>query len=121
MRSNMDPLSPATSTLSPAISHIAEISSGFVEELPTIGHDDHMNNSRDESQVRKVEWVLQTPNRLQNLFAAGRRQDALDDWASIKATLYRWNQPPGSEPLQLACQKIIDDHVNETESSDDDV
>jgi len=119
MRSNMDPLSPSTSTLSPAIAHIAETAASLAEELNHTEQEDSSHNSKIKSQARKVQWVLATPERLERLFASGRRQEALDEWSNVQQILHRWKSPEGTESLKQSCQAVIDNYTLETDDSDD--
>jgi vacuolar protein sorting-associated protein 51 len=115
----MDPLSPSTSTLSPAIAHVAETASSLAEELANSDQDHSTVDPSMQSQVRKVQWVLQTPQRLEQLFASGRRQEALDEWSKVQEILYRWNSPPGTDRLEISCQEVINSHTPETDDSDE--
>jgi hypothetical protein len=116
MRSNMDPLSPATSTLSPAISHIAESAAILANEL-TKSQTEEVATQK-QSQVHNVQWVLDTPHRLEKLFAAGKKQNALHEWAIVQRTLDLWKCPAGTEALKHACEKVIQEHTDNMEDSD---
>jgi vacuolar protein sorting-associated protein 51 len=115
MRSNMDPLSPATSTLSPAISHIAETAASLAGELAKTTPDGGV--TQQQSQVRNVQWVLDTPQRLEKLFAAGKQQTALQEWAAVQRTLDVWKSPAGTDTLKHTCQEIIQKHTTDIDDS----
>lgn len=121
MRSNMDPLSPATSTLSPAIAHIAETSANLAKEL-TDNHQKDTPKVSSESikQTRKAQWVLDAPRRLEAKFAVGKPEDAQKEWLRVQEILKIWNHPPGSERIIEECQSIIDKHEPADDSDDSD-
>jgi hypothetical protein len=120
MRSNMDPLSPATSTLSPAIAHIAETSASLAQELTDSKINDVPAVSSEMlKQRKKAQWILEAPRRLEAKFTAGRRDDAEKEWLRVQAILKIWNHPPGSERLIEECQSVIDkyDPSNDSDHS----
>ena len=98
MRSNMDPLTPTTSTLSPAIAHIAEVSSSVattiqgnaVEKLSTTAETNEHGNPRTKEAVETVRWVLDGPRRVENLVKLGRVDEAGREWGEVERLLDRW-------------------------------
>src|SRR5438046_439039 len=104
MRSNMDPLTPATFTLPPALSHIAETASTLATTLhertppspfspsfpprssimtPTTTNDNSNDDGEENAsaqkrraQVRTVKWVLDAPSRGREMVGEGRRGEA---------------------------------------------
>ena len=116
MRTNMNPLTPTTSTLSPAISHIAETAkslAGTMQEKPpssdtnsaTEGANEDKNQRKKEQDT--VSWVLGTPKRLQLMLDDGRRKDAETDWNEIQQLLKAWHRVAGVQELIDACQNIV--------------
>ncbi|KAF2405218.1 hypothetical protein EJ06DRAFT_535195 [Trichodelitschia bisporula] len=91
MRSSMDPLTPATSTLAPAIAHIAETAAVLATELAANvpAPRDAAAERRDE-QRKGVQWVLAAPRRLQSLISAGRRDEAKRECDLVRGILDRW-------------------------------
>ncbi|KAK6352799.1 hypothetical protein TWF696_004802 [Orbilia brochopaga] len=82
MRSNMDPLTPATTTLLPAIAHIASVSESLVASVHV--HDDA---TRHRASVRHV---LAAPDRMAALLANGQREAAEREWGDAKRCVARW-------------------------------
>lgn len=119
----MDPLTPTTSTLSPAISHIAETARSLAGSLqdrsvkPSVNHDteDPLVAKRVEQQGT-VRWVLGTPKRLQSLYEAGDVDGAKNDWEEIEDLLRRWNGVAGVTDLRNACLKILENHSTDQSS-----
>ena len=111
MRSNMDPLSPATSTLAPAISHIAESAKGLADELAGKGEDDGWVER--ERGVKSVRWVLEAEGRLRMLARDGRRDDMEREWDSVRLVLDKWKDVKGVAEVRTACERAVaqDDEV----------
>ena len=113
----MDPLGPATSTLSPAIAHIAERAaalatlpsrsntmqsprSGLTSKQPSdVQHDDAAGAAR-EKQRQTVRWVLSAPRRMRILIAEGRRDEAMTEWKEVVRLLDLWNGVDGVEKVR---------------------
>jgi len=104
----MDPLSPSTSTLAPAISHIAETAASLSTELkPENGGVPSAEQSKRESEVELVTWILKSPNRLKSLIEAGQRREAVHQWSVIQKILDRWKDVKGTDDVRSACQEVI--------------
>lgn len=109
----MDPLTPTTSTLSPAISHIAETAASLAASLQdrSIQGEEGTEHEDDEA-VRKrrqretVRWVLAAPGRLRGLVEGGRRQEAAEDWEEVRRLLERWKGVEGADEVKEQCLKI---------------
>lgn len=121
MRSNMDPLTPTTSTLSPAISHIAETAASLSTALNGRGGNaDRDSGSGDEpgvdaeskpqkqqQQHETVRWVLGAPLRLRIMLDAGKAEEAADDWGGVQRLLGKWEGIRGVEEVRDECAKIM--------------
>ena len=114
MRSNMDPLTPTTSTLAPAISHIAETARALAGTLQDRSVRSDASNSAEDPAVRSkkqqqetVRWVLSTPQRLQRLLEAGNRADAINDWKEVGILLQQWEGVEGVSELKNACLQAL--------------
>src|SRR6266487_573988 len=97
MRSNMDPMGPTTSTLAPAIAHIAETASSLsislrnpaspvVERTPAgliLDEEERKRVELHRKQVLTVRWVLDAPYRIRAMIGQGKRKEAEEDWAEI--------------------------------------
>jgi len=105
MRTNMDPLTPTTSTLSPAISHIAETAVTLSNELAN-----HVPPPKDpEIEVKRkqrqtVRWVLDAPGRLQQLIDEGKHDEANREWDVVGGLLDKWKGVPGVSDVWKACE-----------------
>lgn len=111
MRDNMDPLTPATSTLSPAVAHIAETARGLVAKagdgrsgMEVDGEEGGKARRRQRDTVR---WVLGTPSRLGGMLDEGKVEDAKMDWEEIRGILQKWRDVAGVEELRDKCEKVM--------------
>ncbi|KAL8699924.1 MAG: hypothetical protein Q9201_005734 [Fulgogasparrea decipioides] len=120
MRTNMDPLTPTTSTLSPAISHIAETAASLAESLQDqsveggdakVPEDDMV--LRKQRQRETVRWVLAAPNRLQSLLEQGRKEEATKDWEKVKGLLEKWQDVPGAIEVKEQCVKVMGEETSD--------
>ncbi|KAF4308614.1 vacuolar protein sorting-associated protein 51 [Botryosphaeria dothidea] len=119
MRTNMDPLTPATSTLSPAISHIAEtaaaLSASITEHAmpksrsssPLSADGGNKKIDEKERQRQTVRWVLDAPRRLRAKTADGKVDEAKKDWEEIKGLLEKWDGVKGVEEVRIACEEAL--------------
>ncbi|KAK3062730.1 hypothetical protein LTS18_003474 [Coniosporium uncinatum] len=114
MRTNMDPLTPATSTLSPAISHIAEtasaLSSSLAERAGPIANSESAANSAAEDKERQkqtVRWVLDAPQRIRILVSDEKPDAARAEWEEVHPLLDKWNGVQGVEELKRECEQIL--------------
>ncbi|KAL8944792.1 MAG: hypothetical protein Q9216_000214 [Gyalolechia sp. 2 TL-2023] len=114
MRTNMDPLIPTTSTLSPAISHIAETAASLAESLQ--GRSVEGEKTREEEddafakkqrQRETVKWVLGASNRLKSLLDKGRRSEAEADWKEVQGLLEKWRGVQGADEVNEQCLKVM--------------
>lgn len=104
----MDPLTPATSTLAPAISHIADTTAALSKELAAnVQPPKDERSVQKEREVQTVRWVLNAPRRLKQMIEDGRREDAVADWESVRALLERWKSIPGADEVRGACEEIM--------------
>lgn len=104
----MDPLTPTTSTLAPAISHIAETATTLSRELEQnlpAPKDPEVEKKRKQQET--VRWVLDAPRRLQQLIAEERVEDAMNDWDTVRGLLDKWKGIQGTEAVQQACLKLL--------------
>ena len=110
----MDPLTPTTSTLSPAISHIAETAKSLAGSLQGRSVSSSAGNGTGNSssikrrkQQETVRWVLATPSRLQAMIEDGEIEEAKSDWAEVENLLQQWDGVVGVTDLRNACLKIL--------------
>ncbi|KZF21822.1 hypothetical protein L228DRAFT_160639 [Xylona heveae TC161] len=122
MRSEMEPLTPSTSTLSPAIAHIAAVSEALAASLhahappPTesvgVGKEAEQNThavgGTDQEKARQtVRWVLNTPFLLQQMISEGRSDEADREWEDVRKLLDKWNGTPGVEKVRKECESVL--------------
>lgn len=113
----MDPLTPTTSTLSPAISHIVETAASLSRSLPVRAgldaqgerqdvedQDDRENRHR---QQETVHWVLAAPRRLRSLIGEGRQKEAAGDWLEVRGLLGKWAEVDGVDGIRNQCTEIM--------------
>jgi len=105
----MDPLTPATSTLAPAISHIAETAAALSRELAAqVGRTEHAADGGGMArEVRTVRWVLDAPRRFQQLLAEESRAEAEDEWKTIRALLDKWSGVDGASDVKRQCERVL--------------
>lgn len=98
MRSSMEPLTPTTSTLEPAIAHIAQLSGALSETIqrqvvPRSGQGN--GDGSEDAAVRRrkretVKWALGAPGRIEDMLREGRREEAETEWAVVAGLLEKW-------------------------------
>lgn len=117
MREKMDPTTPTTSTLTPAIGHIAETAVSLSGQLKasrgrsgTVGVDDR----KKKTQQATVQWVLAAPSRLESLVEEGNRDEAEKEWQDVERLLEKWDGVRGVDDVRKGCLAAL-----ETETDDD--
>ena len=105
----MDPLTPTTSTLSPAIAHIAETARSLAGSLQdrSVDSGKAQNLMKKRKQQETVRWVLATPQRLQDLIEEGKREEARSDWEEIELLLQQWDGAAGVSDLKEQCLNTL--------------
>lgn len=112
MRTNMDPLTPATSTLAPAIAHIAETATALSTSLSSrttakeLGEAD-TKDARKEKQRQTVRWVLNAPRRIQYLIQEDKRDAAEAEWEDVRRLLDKWKGVQGVEEVRVRCEAAL--------------
>lgn len=119
MREKMDPLTPTTSTLTPAIGHIAETASSLSGQLKasrgrsgTVGADD----GKQKDQQATVRWVLAAPSRLEAFLEEGKREEAEKEWHDVQRLLEKWSEVRGVEDVRKACEAAMAEESEEEEN-----
>jgi vacuolar protein sorting-associated protein 51 len=108
MREKMDPMTPTTSTLTPAIGHIAETASSLSNDLKisyarSAKPVDAEAQRKTREQQATVKWVLAAPERLQKMVGEGNRDEAEQEWEEISGLLQRWSGVRGVDDVRKAC------------------
>jgi vacuolar protein sorting-associated protein 51 len=111
----MDPLTPATSTLAPAISHIAETAATLSRELSEqVRRQEHAADvGRTPREVQTVRWVLDAPRRFQQLLAEDGRAEAEDEWKTVRALLDKWSGVDGASDVKRQCERVLGHDADE--------
>lgn len=111
MRQKMDPMTPATFTLTPAIRHIAETAGELAGELRKLhgcgmgeGQRKVMERRRQQDVVR---WVLGAPKRLEVLVDEGKDEEALREWKKVSGVLEKWRAVKGADEVRTACLQAL--------------
>jgi hypothetical protein len=100
MREKMDPMMPGTSTLGPAIGHIAESAAGLRRGLRREG----AGGGRREEQREVVRWVLGAPERLRGMEDEEPRRE---EWGKVRNVLERWGNVKGVEDVRQKCLEAV--------------
>ncbi|MCJ1399343.1 hypothetical protein MMC11_002545 [Xylographa trunciseda] len=118
MRVNMDPLTPTTSTLSPAIAHIADTAASLASALqervrvPRIVENGGVAEDEERAEEKRrqrqtVRWVLDAPRRLRERVSRGEGEAVESDWSEVKALLDKWKGVEGAEEVRRECEKVL--------------
>ena len=114
MRANMDPLAPTTSTLSPAVAHIAVTAEDLAQKLQPKGTEKEKREASEEKERVKrekdtVRWVLDAPRRLSNM--GGEEKE--EEWKVVEGLLDKWEGVEGVEKIREECRKVMEDGSEE--------
>jgi hypothetical protein len=108
MRTNMDPLTPTTATLTPAIGHIAETATALSESLRKQHGDGGASEVRKKQEQQElVRWVLDAPGRLSELVKEGRHVEAESEWNRVSSLLDKWTSVSGVNDVRDLCEKAM--------------
>ena len=108
MRTEMEPLTPTTATLGPAVSHIAETSQALAVAMKEAqGKKARKTVTAEDRQKQTVRWVLDAPTRIRKKVDAGKRQEAEDDWKDVSGLLNRWEGVEGVDEIRQGCEKAL--------------
>lgn len=124
MRGHMDPLAPATHTLGPAISHIAETAASLSSSMQSapakpqglgIEIQVEAEGTKSEDAVKKqkqkalVRWVLDTPRRLREMIDQEQDEEAEQEWDEVRKILDKWQGVAGVKELRRECEEIMEE------------
>ncbi|KAH0612103.1 uncharacterized protein H6S33_010155 [Morchella sextelata] len=109
MRANMEPLAPTTSTLGPAIAHIAQVSASLVQTIPVSPVALSSTEGREGSKRKKetVVWALGCPERIEAAVKEGNMEEAEREWGVLKVCLEKWEGVKGVEQLRAKALKAL--------------
>ncbi|KAF2481462.1 Vps51/Vps67-domain-containing protein, partial [Neohortaea acidophila] len=109
MRERMETRQMETSTLTPAISHIAETAATLSAELykkapqgRETAEGSKIDEKRREEQAT-VRWALSAPQRLARLVEQGQQAEAERELKDVSSLLRHWDGVEGVDELRSAC------------------
>ncbi|RFU27908.1 hypothetical protein B7463_g8455, partial [Scytalidium lignicola] len=112
MRVNMDPLNPMASTLDPAIASVYERANGikmqFRDSMTESQRIKAQMSAEEKAKVEKrdklremAKKALNTPERLRQLVAIGKIEEARNEWEPVLRLLEKWKeQGVGGDDVQ---------------------
>ena len=108
----MHQLTPTTSTLEPAIAHIAdtatELSRGagrpVEEEEGSVSAEEWSEKIRAKQTVI---WALSCPKRMRRLIEQGRQDEARAEYGDVLRLLDMWKDVPGARELREKCEGVM--------------
>jgi hypothetical protein len=109
----MEPLTPTTSTLEPAVSHIEGVSRELVAGMKAAG----LADSREVVQARAVKWALAAPERIRRLRREGKQERAQEVWERLQRLCDKWGTAKGTEELRRRGEEAVKEELN-TEMGD---
>ncbi|KAF2214381.1 hypothetical protein CERZMDRAFT_37538 [Cercospora zeae-maydis SCOH1-5] len=108
MREKMDPMMPGTSTLGPAIGHIAETAAGLKREMKEASAGGEVARGEERRKQQEcVRWVLGSAERLSELKKDGRDEEAQEEWEKVSRMLEAWKGVTGVEDVKRACLESL--------------
>lgn len=107
MREKMDPLTPTTSTLAPAIGHIAETAAALRTSDGGKASSNDSDIQRRQQERETAKWVLDAPRRLQALIDDRRKEEADREWREIARLLDKWKGVNGVEDVRSRCLEAL--------------
>lgn len=100
MRENVDPMAPVTTTLEPAVKHIADVA-GDIAGSRGVGGGDR------EAQKETVRWVLGAPERLKGLKEQGNEEEMTKLWDEVSGMLEKWKGVKGVDEVRRKCEDVV--------------
>jgi len=102
----MEPLTPTTSTLEPAVSHIEGVSRGLVEGMRAASPRPSTAKG-DMKGVETVKWSLAAPERIRALVEDGRRDEAEKVLERLKELCDKWEGMVGVDSLRKKGEEAL--------------
>ncbi|EME78095.1 uncharacterized protein MYCFIDRAFT_63880 [Pseudocercospora fijiensis CIRAD86] len=111
MREKMDPMTPTTHTLAPAIGHIADTAKALTEDLRKAHGGEAAALKSKEAQRRKqqesVRWLLNAPERLEKMVRSGDDEAAKKEWEKVKTVLDMLDGAKGVSVVREKCMHAL--------------
>lgn len=116
MREKMDPLTPTTSTLTPAIGHIAESASNLADEMRKgVVGGMGVESEKGRAEKETVRWVITAPERLRGLRDNEGREEAEKEWRVVEGLLNKWSGVRGVKDVRRKCLEALESGEADTE------
>ena len=106
MREKMDPMMPGTTTLGPAIGHIAETAATLKREMRDGNVDG--KEERKRKQQETVRWVLASAERIKQMKRDGNDDEAFEELEKVEKVLDKWQGVKGVEGVRKACLAAVE-------------
>ncbi|KAA8914675.1 Vps51/Vps67-domain-containing protein [Sphaerosporella brunnea] len=103
MRASMEPLTPTTNTLEPAVSHIEGVSRGLVEGMRAASP----GPGGTYKGVETVKWALKAPEKIRELVKGGEREEAEKVWERLKGLCQTWEGTKGVEEVKKRGEQAL--------------
>ncbi|KAH0274076.1 hypothetical protein KCU91_g5518, partial [Aureobasidium melanogenum] len=100
MRENVDPMAPVTTTLEPAVKHIADVAKSIADSR-------NAGDVERERQKETVRWVLGAPERLKGLKEQGKEEEVKKEWDEVRGLLDKWEGVKGVEEVRKKCEDVV--------------
>jgi len=111
MRESMEPLTPTTSTLEPAVSHIERVSRELVSAAGAAAPA--ARKEGDEKEVEVVRWAVEAPGRIEVLVREGRKEEAERVWERLRALCEVWEGRKGVQGLKRKGEEAMKAEVGD--------
>lgn len=123
----MDPLQPTTSTLEPAIAHIAEVSTTLISTLSErrrssaiskVPADPKHHKYTTKEKIEIITWIRKSPLTIKTLVEQNKLDEAVQNWKLIEALLEKWIAVKGVAEIRDDCMKYISSALQNSETID---
>jgi hypothetical protein len=107
MRASMEPMTPTTSTLEPAVSHIEGVSRELVQGMRAASPRPQKEREKANRSVETVKWALEAPEMIRVLTEEGKGEGALIIWERLKRLCDKWKDTKGVEELKKKGEEAL--------------
>jgi len=103
----MEPMTPTTSTLEPAVSHIEGVSRELVQGMRAASPRPQKEWEKANRSVETVKWALEAPEMIRVLTEEGKGEGALIIWERLKRLCDKWKDTKGVEELKKKGEEAL--------------
>ncbi|KAF8533745.1 Vps51/Vps67-domain-containing protein [Trichophaea hybrida] len=107
MRASMEPMTPTTSTLEPAVSHIEGVSRELVQGMRAASPRPQKVWEKANRDMETVKWALEAPQKIRALTEEGNGEGALIVWESLRGLCEKWKGTKGVEELMKSGEEAM--------------